>query len=277
MLNYNYRPMSRPVWFVNFLKTIYPTRRVLAKLTKLPLVGDLVDYLVFRGDDLVVLPKDQTIQINALLDTPESTIIPSQVVEHFINQAEYHWVMDFCICREGDDCQDFPQKLGCLFLGEPVLQINSKLGRRVSREEALEHTRLCREAGLVHTIGRNRLDSIWLGTSPVEDLMTICNCCPCCCLWGLVTDLTPKITHKITRMPGVQVEVTDDCTGCSLCADGSCFAEAIQVENGRAEISLECRGCGRCVEICPEDAILLTVDGKHNIQEAINRLDVLIS
>ncbi len=89
--------MSRPVWFVNFLKTIYPTRRVLAKLTKLPLVGDLVDYLVFRGDDLVVLPKDQTIQINALLDTPESTIIPSQVVEHFINQAEYHWLMDFCM------------------------------------------------------------------------------------------------------------------------------------------------------------------------------------
>ena len=115
------------------------------------------------------------------------------------------------------------------------------------------------------------------GKVKAEELMTICSCCPCCCLWGLVTDLTPKISHKITRMPGVQVEVTEDCTGCSLCADGTCFVEAILVENGRAEISLECRGCGRCVEICPEDAILLTIDGKQNIQEAINQLDVLMS
>jgi len=221
---------------------------------------------------MVVLPKDQTIQINAPLDTPESTIIPSQVVEHFINQAEYHWVMDFCICREGDDCQDFPQHLGCLFLGEPVLQINSKLGRRVSKDEALDHARLCREAGLVHTIGRNRLDSIWLGTSPVEGLMTICNCCPCCCLWGLVTDLTPKISQKITAMPGVHVEVGEDCHGCGTCADGICFADAIRVENGRAEISLECRGCGRCVEVCPEGAIILSIEGEEMVQETINRL-----
>jgi len=89
--------MSRPLWFVNFLKAVYPSRRILAKLTNLPLIGDLVDYLVFRGDDMFILPKDQTIRINTSLDTPESTIIPSQVVEHFINQAEYHWVMDFCI------------------------------------------------------------------------------------------------------------------------------------------------------------------------------------
>ena len=268
--------MSRPVWFVNFLKKIYPTRRGLARLTRLPLIGELVDYLVFRGDDMLILPRDHTIQINEAIDQPESTIIPSHVVEHFIEQASYHWVMDFCICREGDDCQDYPQKLGCLFLGEPVLGINSKLGRLVSKEKALEHARLAREAGLVHTIGRNRLDSIWLGTKPMEGLMTICNCCPCCCLWGLVADLTPKISHKITAMPGVSLEVTEDCLGCGTCTDGVCFAEAILVENGKAQISLECRGCGRCVEICPEHAILLTIEGEKNIQEAIQRLNSLV-
>jgi ferredoxin len=268
--------MSRPVWFVNFLIKVYPTRHSLAKLTNIPVIGALVDYLVFRGDDLFILPKDKTIQINAPLDAPESTIIPSQVVEHYINRAEYHWIMDFCICRESDKCQDYPQKLGCLFLGEPVLGINSKLGRRVNKQEALEHAHLCREAGLVHTIGRNRLDSIWLGTSPVEGLMTICNCCPCCCLWGIVTDLTPKISQRLTRMPGVSVEVTEDCQGCGTCTEGICFAEAIQVENDRAEISLECRGCGRCVEVCPEGAIILTIDGEKNIQEAIERLDKLV-
>ena len=269
--------MSSPIWFVNFLKWLYPSRRVFAKMTNFPLVGELVDQIFFRGDEMLFLPPDRTIQINAPLDSPESMILPSQVVEHFINQASNIWIMDFCICRDGDNCTDFPRDLGCIFLGEPVTHINSKLGRMVSREEALAHLQRCREAGLVHSIGRNRLDSIWLGAAPAEELMTICSCCPCCCLWGLVTDLTPKISHKITRMPGIQVKVTEDCTGCSLCADETCFAEAILVNNGRAEISLECRGCGRCVEICPEDAILLTIDGKQNIQEAINQLDVLMS
>jgi len=268
--------MARPIWFVNFLKRIYPTRHSIARLTKLPLIGDLVDHLLFRGDEMYVIPKDQTIQINAQLDNPESTIIPSQLVEHYINQASHHWIMDFCICREGDGCQDYAQDLGCIFLGEPVLQINSKLGRLVTREEALDHARRCREAGLVHSVGRNRLDSIWLGANPAEELMTICNCCPCCCLWGLVTDLTPKISEKITRLPGVELAVNGNCTGCGLCADGICFADAIQVKNGQAVISLECRGCGRCVEICPEGAIILTIDGKENLQETIRRLDQLV-
>jgi heterodisulfide reductase subunit A-like polyferredoxin len=92
-----------------------------------------------------------------------------------------------------------------------------------------------------------------------------------------VTDLTPKIGRKITRLPGVKVAVTEDCTGCGLCADGICFAEAIQVKNGRAEISLECRGCGRCVELCPEGAITLTLNGKEDIKEALHRLDQLVN
>ncbi len=264
--------MSRPVWFVNFLKFIYPTRQVLAKMTRIPLVGEVVDHIFFRGDEVFFLPRDQTIQVNAPLDSPESVIIPSLIVEHYINQANHHWIMDFCICREGNDCQDYPQKLGCIFLGEPVLQINSKLGRLVSKEQALDHARRCRDAGLVHSIGRNRLDSIWLGVKPGEDLMTICSCCPCCCLWGVVPDLNPKISRKFIRMPGVQVEVTEDCTGCKICTDGTCFVDAIIIKNERAEITAECRGCGRCVDICPEDAIILSIEGGETVQEAIDQL-----
>jgi ferredoxin len=269
--------MSRPIWFVNFLKKIYPTRHSLARLTRLPVIGELVDYFVFRGDDMIFIPKTQTININASLDPPESILIPYQIVEHFINQAEYHWIMDSCICRESENCQGYPQKLGCLFLGKPVLGINPDLGRRVTKEQALEHTRRCREAGLIHSIGQNRLDAIWLGISPIEELMTICNCCPCCCLWGIIPDLTPKISQKLTIMPGVSVEVTEKCQGCGDCGDDVCFAKAILVNNGRAEISAECRGCGRCVEVCPEDAILLTLNGEEDIKAAIKRLDKLVN
>lgn len=268
--------MARPIWFVNLLKRVYPTRRPIARLTKIPLIGNVVDHLLFRGDEMFVLPKDHTIQINAPLDPAETTIIPSQLVEYYINRASHHWIMDFCICREGDGCQDYPRNLGCIFLGEPVLQINSKLGKLVDKEEALEHARRCREAGLVHSIGRNRLDSVWLGATPSEELMTICSCCPCCCLWGLVTDLTPKIGRKISSMPGVEVTITEECSGCGLCAEGICFADAIHVTDGRAEINLECRGCGRCVEVCPENAIILTINGENNFEEIQKRLDQLL-
>ena len=94
--------MSTPVWFINFLKTVYPTRHSLAKLTRVPFVGNVVDHLLFRGDEMYVLPRDQTIQINEPLNQPESMIIPSQVVEHYIDKANHHWIMNFCICREGD-------------------------------------------------------------------------------------------------------------------------------------------------------------------------------
>lgn len=268
--------MNRPIWFTNFLKGIYPSRHFLAKFTHIPLIGDLIDRIFFWGDKTYFLPMDQTIQVNAHLDYPESVVIPSQVVEHFVNQSNYHWIMDFCICREGDDCQDYPHSLGCLFLGEPVLKINPELGRLVSREEALEHLNRCQDAGLVHSIGSNRLDTIWLGASPVEELMTICSCCPCCCLWGLVTDLSPKISEKIIGLPGLQIKVTEDCNGCLLCLNGVCFVDAILIENGRAEVTSDCRGCGRCVEVCQEDAILITIGGHKNLEEVISHLSDVV-
>jgi hypothetical protein len=74
--------------------------------------------------------------------------------------------MNSCICREAERCEDYPIDLGCLFLGEAALGINPQLGRRVTKEKALQHVRRCREAGLVHLIGRNKLDTMWLGVGP---------------------------------------------------------------------------------------------------------------
>ncbi|MDZ7843590.1 MAG: 4Fe-4S binding protein [Anaerolineales bacterium] len=245
-------------------------------MTRFPLIGKLVDHFLFRGDEMYFLPAPKTVEINSSLSGPGSTILPYQVADYFINQAKYHWIMDFCLCREGDDCQQYPQQLGCIFLGEPVTQINSKLGKLVTREEALSHARRCREAGLVHTIGRNRLDSVWLGAYPSSKLMTICNCCPCCCLWGIVPQVTPRISEKIQGIPGVAVRVDENCTGCELCLDEGCFADALHLMNGRMFIDQSCRGCGRCVEVCPEGAIHLTLNGKADLEETIRRISRLV-
>jgi ferredoxin len=271
--------MGRPLWFVKLIEKVYPLRFLVARTTRVPIIGGIVDRLLFEGDDIVYLPQDHVIQINQPLDVPDEMVLPSQVAAHFIEQANHHWIMDFCICRDGNKCEAYPTDLGCLFLGEATLGINPRFGRRVTKEEALEHLRRCREAGLVHMVGRNKLDTVWLGVGPSNKLLTICNCCPCCCLWGMLPHITPRIGRKVNRMPGVTVVVGDRCVGCGTCAQGVCFVDAICLNNGRAVISDACRGCGRCVGVCPQEAIEISLDGSkftEIVKETIDRLSPLV-
>lgn len=273
--------MARSMRFVRLLKKAFPKRRYIAKMTKVPLLGRLVDRMLFAGDDIMYLPKDsvaqKTIQIGKALDRPVETALPSEVVHHFIEKANHHWIMNFCICRDASHCEDYPIEYGCLFLGEAVNDINPELGRKVTKEEAHEYVKKCREAGLVHLIGRNKLDASWLGVSPGEKLLSICNCCPCCCLWKVLPDMNPRIGRKVTKMPGVDVRVTDACVGCGTCMEENvCFVDAITLVDGKAVISEECRGCGRCVEVCPNDAIELIIDKDKFIEDSITRVSSVV-
>lgn len=268
--------MASPVWFVNFIKKTFPQRFIMAWMTRLPLIGRLMDHMLFEGDDIIYLPKDQTIQVDEAVEGQENVVLPSQVVEHFIEKANYHWIMNTCICREATGCEDYPIELGCIFLGEAAEGINPKLGRRVTKEEALEHARRAREVGLFQLIGRNKLDTVWLNVRPGEKLLTICSCCPCCCLWKVIPTLSPKVSYKVHSMPGVTVKVTDMCVGCGTCTEGPCFVKAIQVEGDRAVINEACRGCGSCVSVCPEGAIELTIADSDFIDSLVSRISSLV-
>lgn len=263
--------MARPVWLVSLIRKAFPQRFLVAKTSRAPLWGAFLDRWLFHGDDLVYLPRRQVVVVNERPRPSVDVVVPSQVAEHFIRQASFHWIMHTCICREAEGCRDYPIDLGCLFLGEAARGINPRLGRPVTPDEALEHVRRCREAGLVHLVGRNKLDTVWLGVGPGERLFTICNCCPCCCLWRVLPDLSPEIGRKVHRMPGLQVRVTDRCVGCGTCT-GVCFVGAIHLRDGRAHIGEACRGCGRCAEACPQEAIELVVEGDHVVEDLIVRL-----
>jgi ferredoxin len=268
--------MARPLWFVKLLKKVFPGVKNIAKLTRIPILGKIFDLLLFEGDEIIYLTKDSVIQINQEVPSPEDLVLPSQVLEYFIEKANYHFIMNFCICRASMKCQNYPIDLGCLFLGEAVLNINPELGRLVSKEEAKDHIRKCSEAGLVHMIGRNRLDKQWLGVNPGYKLLSICNCDPCCCLWRISPLLNPKIGKKVQKMQGVSVYVTEDCIGCGTCIKGICFVDAITLVNNRAHISEECRACGRCVDICPQQAIKIKIEDKEFIKKSIEKIDSLI-
>jgi hypothetical protein len=138
--------MARPLWFVNLLEKTFPNIKLIAKLTRVPIVGKFFDFLLFKGDNIVYLVQDKIISINKEVEKESDMVLPSKVLEFFINKANYHWIMNVCICRESMQCKDYPINLGCLFLGEAVLGINPQLGRLVSKKEALDHIKKCKEA-----------------------------------------------------------------------------------------------------------------------------------
>ena len=269
-----------PLWIVRLIENTFSLRFVLARLTHLPLIGRLLDHFLFREDEIIYIADNRSVKLNVDIDLDaahENIVLPSDIVDHFIRAASHHWIINFCICRRSAHCQDYPVELGCLFLGEAVQGINPELGRLVSKEEALNHARMCRDAGLVHLIGRNRLDSVWLNVRPGHRLLTICNCCPCCCLWKMLPDLSRRISDNVHRMPGVVVRVNEQCNGCGACAESICFVNAIQMQDGRAFISDDCRGCGRCVNVCPNHAIEIVFNEKVDvITESIHRISTLV-
>jgi ferredoxin len=171
-------------------------------------------------------------------------------------------------------CQAYPIEIGCLFIGEPARDIHPDLGRELTVAEALAHVRMAAEKGLVFSVGKSKLDTVWLGIGPGNRLFTICMCCPCCCITrGLVTG-HPLLGRKYNRMPGLTMTVTDACIGCGTCTEeGVCIFDAIHLEEGMARINDNCKGCGRCAEKCPHQAIQAVIENRDYVTRTIERLN----
>ena len=264
--------MARPMWLVNLIKANFKNRFTIAGWTKkAPVFRRFVDWIMFEDDIFFYLPKDRIV-INQPVGSPANMVLPSEVVKHFIHEGSKLLIMNKCICRESSGCKDYPIDIGCLFIGTPTLKIDPRLGRQVSKSEAYEHLERAREAGLVHSLGRNKLDTIWLGATPGHKLHTVSHCCPCCCLYRVLPDLDRSISSKITHMPGVRITVnTERCEGCGACAK-VCLARAISFKNKKSVINDLCVGCGRCVEACPHKAIELHIDNDQFIEDTIRQI-----
>jgi len=225
--------------------------------------------------DTVTLPR-QRIVINEIVEKPSDMVVPSDVIRFFIQEANHIWINFKCICRESTQCKEFPIDLGCIFMGDAVKKINPLLGRLVSKDEALAHLKRSDELGLVHMIGRNKIDTQWMGISPGAKLLSVCQCCPCCCLYKVIPSLADSISSKVTPMPGVESNVNEEyCVGCGSCSD-ICFTQGITVINDKATLNRNCVGCGRCVEVCPQEAINLKITRSDYMEETVRRLHLKV-
>lgn len=246
--------MGRPLWQVKLIKKMWPTRYATARAAHLAPVGKWVEDRFLQGDRMTQIPINQEIR-----GLEPSVALPLMVLEDFVRQASARVIMHQCICRDNNRCRVYPRTLGCLFLGEAAKGINPRLGKPAGVEEALGHIRDAIQSGLVPFTGKNKLDTVWLGVSPGDRLLTVCFCCPCCCLYSVFPHLPEHLRKGVARLEGLEVRVTDRCIGCGLC-ETACMSRAVSLEAGRAVILEErCIGCGRCAAECPEQAIELSL------------------
>jgi len=232
-------PLSRLVYWLSNRRILRPLSRIFFRALK---------------SEAIIIPVHETVA------NPESVVLPYPLLTPLIRCTNTRFLMNHCMCRRGEDCQTYPQDLGCLYLGEGATRISPAMGRLVDADEAIDHVRRAMNLGLVPLIVHTTFDAFALGI-PYRRMLGICFCCDCCCTVRQGLRLGPPAFWDIVvRLPGLEVEVNGACSGCGACAE-SCYVDAISLTNGRAHIDADlCKGCGRCLMACPTGAISLRLD-----------------
>lgn len=265
------------------VKHVFHLRFKVASLTrKSEVMNKIISRLLFKGDGTYFIPSTKsvtnltTLEINKKIEQPDNIVFPSDIIKEIIRKANNIVIMNKCLCRTSADCNDYPKDLGCIFMGEATKQISRKYCREVTCDEAIHHIDRCSKAGLIHIMGRNKIDSIWMNVSPGSKLLTVCNCCPCCCLWRVLPNLSNSIQKDFFKLNGVSIYYDNSlCVGCGKCID-VCFADAITLEKDVVSIDNNiCIGCGQCSNNCPTGAIQLNYT-KSDVENVFEKIDSLV-
>ena len=274
--------MDRQLRYAKIFKIFYPLvhKPKILGLTKYSSIARLLEKKFLEPDDKgICLPQEGAIPINKELDSPVEIVPPIQVLDYFIDKSSYIARMNSCMCRTSNGCKDYDHiEHSCLFLGEAAKGIHPDLCQTISQEEAKKHIRRCREAGLMSLVAKAKFDALWLGVGPGDKLLTVCSCCPCCCMSIILPSvgkpLKKTLGRAFARMPGVDISVNEGCVGCGKCVEACMFA-GITLEDDMAVLNEECRACGRCAEICPSKALQLSLDDNY-VKDAIDLFSPLV-
>ena len=258
------------------VKYIFNWRFWIAEITKKSKIyKKIIDKMLFFVFFIIIIPN--TININKKIESQPSEFLPTEVIKDVIRRCDDIVIMNSCLCRTSNNCEDYPQDIGCIFLGPTTKKIPRSICYTATVDEALEHVNKADNAGLCHIIGRNKIDSVWMNVRPRKGLLTICHCCPCCCLWKVYSNLEGEIQDKFEKLEGVKVTLHEDkCKKCKACLKEICMFKAISLKDDKISIDFDvCKGCGLCSNVCKFNAI--TIDYNDNtINNVVNRMDNLI-
>ena len=238
------------------------------KLSGVPVLKWLINPFFMRPYNEVT-----SIPIGVSIPESKSVPLPLRIVERLVSEVEEKFIISECICRRHEKSVNPPTDLGCMVLGPSISRIHPSHGRYATTAEAVSHVRRAAKLGLIANIAHVWIDmtAFWVRFKP---LMFICFCDDMNCLYRThMKSRGPALNGAYKKLPGITVEVDKaKCDGCEICVD-KCFLAAIEMQEGKAVITTECKACGRCYEICPVGAVKMTFpDEKEFIRQVKERI-----
>ncbi len=242
------------------------------KFVDIPVIGFLLKKITLLDHPEKNFTQGYTINLNLKVDeNDQNVILPIDLIKKVIEEASYIAIINQCLCRSGNKCQDYDIGLGCLFLGEGAkVVVKNGLGREATGEEALKHVDKAVGRGLVGQCLWVEAEKYVWGISDENMLafLEICFCCPCCCLALQNLKKIPLDIKARFRSAGWKAASINGCNGCGICQD-NCPAGAITAGLSSIIVSDQCLGCGTCASKCPQEAIeiIMISPPKESLQE----------
>lgn len=129
-----------------------------------------------------------------------------------------------------------------------------KIGRWITREEALKVLDETDRLGMVHQTGGNH-----------KTTECICNCCPDCCTGLRKIRAMKKPAYAMPTNHYAELDA-DLCSLCEICLE-RCPMGAILLEKDSMSVDrLRCIGCGLCTSTCPTEAITLKMKSGNDLK-----------
>jgi NAD-dependent dihydropyrimidine dehydrogenase PreA subunit len=182
---------------------------------------------------------------------PEShAVFPFEMMEEVIRKVSVIALVH-CPCRAtaqliGKKRCDHPLESCIKYDDLAEYLIEKRIGKEITKGDALEVIRKAEEAGLVHLVDNAR-----------EGIRHTCNCCGCCC-WSVGTIRRKRIPRDILMATYFLRETDRErCTGCGQCVE-ICPVQIVKMEGDFPVVDREwCIGCGVCAVPCPASAVRL--------------------